>query len=82
MPHGDEHHRHVGRPAVPSRDLGGVSQAGPADRAQGGASDPGGLWAGDGAPLLGQGYHEPLYWVRNMAQAEGSLALVGKALPY
>jgi hypothetical protein len=32
-----------------------VRQAPPPDRAPGGASAPGGLWAGDGAQLLGHG---------------------------
>ena len=55
LPHVQGQHCDVERRDVFRRRVGGVYQAGAADRAQGGEIDPRGLWAGDAAVLLGTG---------------------------
>ena len=53
-PHGDEHHRHMGRPDVSPRYFGGVSQARQTDRAQRCLLYSSGVWSHHGPVLLGQ----------------------------
>src|SRR5438132_7782766 len=55
LPHVQGQYGDVGRRDVLRRRVGGVYQAGAADRAQGSRNDPRGLWAGDAAVLLGEG---------------------------
>ena len=53
--HVQRQHGDVGRRDVFRRRVGGVSQAGAADRTQGGGNNPRGIWSGDAAVLLGEG---------------------------
>ena len=55
LPHVQGQHGDVGRRDVSRRRVGGVSQAGAADRAQRGGLDPRGVWSGDAAVRLGAG---------------------------
>ena len=55
LPHVQGQHGDVGRRDVSRQRVGGVYQAGAADRAQGGGLDPRCVWSGDAAVLLGAG---------------------------
>lgn len=81
LPHVQRQHGDVGRRDVLRRRVGGVYQAGAADRGQGGAMDPRGLWSGDAAVLLGAGSCRAVVFGQYSVCSGGCDCLLEEACP-